>query len=257
MLLRLRRVDRRVRSFGSMRLRGKVCVVTGAASGIGLATVNLFKREGANVAAFDRDEAVRDVGAGLKVICDVTDEASVYAAFDHVRSEMGPIDALVTSAGVGLECKFAQTSLTAWNEVIAINLTGSFLCAKHALTDMTPGGSLVFISSMSALVATADEAAYCASKAGVIGLMRSIAVDYADIPIRSNCICPGVIDTPMNQPMWRARGADFRRMVEAGHPLGRLGSASDVALAALYLASNESAFMTGSQMVLDGGYTAR
>jgi NAD(P)-dependent dehydrogenase (short-subunit alcohol dehydrogenase family) len=240
-----------------VRLAGKICVVTGGASGIGRETAATFKREGARVVALDRSESVHDVGADLAVVCDVADERGVSDAFEQIRSELGPVDALVTSAGVALECRFEQTPLDAWNEVIAVNLTGSFLCAKYAVQHINPGGSLVFISSMSALVATADEAAYCASKAGVIGLMRSIAVDCADIPVRSNCICPGVIDTPMNEPMWEARGPEFRQMVESSHPLRRLGSAADVAQAAVYLASAESSFVTGAELVVDGGYTSR
>jgi len=240
-----------------VRLEEKISVVTGAASGIGRETAETFKREGARVVALDRSESVSDVGADLSIVCDVADERVVADAFEQIRSELGPVDTLVTSAGVALECRFEQTPLDAWNEVIAVNLTGSFLCAKHAVRHINPGGSLVFISSMSALVATADEAAYCASKAGVIGLMRSIAVDCADIPVRSNCICPGVIDTPMNEAMWEARGPEFRRMVESSHPLRRLGTAADVAQAAVYLASAESAFVTGAELVVDGGYTSR
>jgi dihydroanticapsin dehydrogenase len=240
-----------------MRLKDRVCVITGAASGIGRETIGVFVREGARVAALDRDPSVEDLTDALGIVCDVADEASVERAFDTVRDELGEIGAVVTAAGVALECRVEETPLDAWNTVLAVNLTGSFLCAKHAIRRMAPGGSLVFVSSMSALIATADEPAYCASKAGVIGLMRSIAVDCASVPIRSNCICPGVIDTPMNEPMWEARGPAFRRMVEESHPLGRLGSPADVAHMAAYLASDESGFVTGSQFVIDGGYTAR
>jgi NAD(P)-dependent dehydrogenase (short-subunit alcohol dehydrogenase family) len=240
-----------------VRLQDRICVVTGAASGIGRETVSVFKREGATVAALDRNGSVRDVGADLSVVCDVADEPRVAEVFEQISSQLGRVDALVTSAGVALECRFEETPLDAWDEVIRVNLTGSFLCAKHAVRHINPGASLVFISSMSALVATADEAAYCASKAGVIGLMRSIAVDCADIPVRSNCICPGVIDTPMNEPMWQARGAEFRHLIESSHPLGRLGRATEVAQAAVYLASSESAFVTGTELVVDGGYTSR
>lgn len=240
-----------------MTLRDRVCVVTGAASGIGRETAALFAREGARVAGLDRDPSVEEAGDVLGLVCDVADESSVEQAFEAVRNRLGRIGAVVTAAGVAFECRFEETPLEAWNAVLAVNLTGSFLCAKHAIPRMQPGGSLVFISSMSALIATADEAAYCASKAGVIGLMRSIAVDCASVPVRSNCICPGVIDTPMNEPMWNERGAEFRREVEAAHPIGRLGTADDVARMAAYLASDDSSFVTGSQFVVDGGYTAR
>ena len=242
---------------GSGRLEGKVCAVTGAASGIGRAVAGLFAAQGARVAALDRSEALRAGAYPLELLCDVADEASVERAFETIAGKLGPIDALVTSAGVALESRFEDTPVEAWNDVLAVNLTGSFLCAKHAVRRRAERCSLVFVSSMSALVATADEAAYCASKAGVIGLMRSIAVDRAEIGVRANCVCPGVVDTPMNEPMWLARGPEFRRMVESSHPLGRLGRAEDVALAALYLASDESSFVTGAELVVDGGYTSR
>lgn len=242
----------------SERLRGKTCVITGAASGIGREAVQTFKLHGAEVAALDiDDDALATTGADLKLACDVSDERSVAGVFDEVRRGLGPLDVLVTCAGVALEAKAHETTLEGWNRVLAVNLTGSFLCAKYAIPGLRQNGSLVFISSMSALVATADEPAYCASKAGVLGLMRSIAVDYSSLPLRSNCICPGVIDTPMNEPMWAARGATFRQLVQEAHPLGRLGTPRDVVNMIVFLASDESAFVTGSVLVVDGGYTAR
>jgi meso-butanediol dehydrogenase / (S,S)-butanediol dehydrogenase / diacetyl reductase len=234
-----------------------VCVVTGAASGIGRAVTELFRAEGARVAALDRVPADGGPDADLSLVCDVSDEVSVIESFEKIVADLGAVDALVTSAGVALESELTETELADWNAVIAVNLTGSFLCAKHAVTQRSDSCSLVFISSMSALVATADEAAYCASKAGVIGLSRSIAVDCAPLGVRSNCICPGVIDTPMNEPMWEVRGLEFRRFVEESHPLGRLGRPEDIAQMALFLASDESTFVTGSSFVADGGYTSR
>jgi NAD(P)-dependent dehydrogenase (short-subunit alcohol dehydrogenase family) len=223
-------------------------VVTGAASGIGRAVTERFRAEGAQVAALDRVPIDGEPAAELSLVCDVSDEVSVTESFEQIVAELGPVDALVTSAGVALESEFSETKLADWNDVLAVNLTGSFLCAKHAVRRRSDSCSLVFISSMSALVATADEAAYCASKAGVIGLARSIAVDCAPLGVRSNCICPGVIDTPLNEPMWEVRGAEFRRFVEQSHPLGQM---------ALFLASDESTFVTGSSFVADGGYTSR
>jgi meso-butanediol dehydrogenase/(S,S)-butanediol dehydrogenase/diacetyl reductase len=240
-----------------VRLESKVCVVSGAASGIGRAVSERFRAEGARVAALDRVPIDDEPTAGLSLVCDVSDETSVAESFEQIAAALGPVDALVTSAGVALESEFTETRLADWNNVLAVNLTGSFLCAKHAVRRRSGACSLVFISSMSALVATADEAAYCASKAGVIGLARSIAVDCASLGVRSNCICPGVIDTPMNEPMWAARGAEFRRVVEQSHPLGRLGRPDDIAQMAVFLASDESTFVTGSSFVADGGYTSR
>lgn len=240
-----------------LRLESKVCVVTGAASGIGRAVTELFRAEGAQVAALDLVPSEGALATDFSLVCDVSDEVSVAESFEKVAAELGPVDALVTSAGMALESVFTETKLADWNTVIGVNLTGSFLCAKHAVTRRSDACSLVFISSMSALVATADEAAYCASKAGVIGLSRSIAVDCAPLGVRANCICPGVIDTPMNEPMWEVRGTEFRKFVEESHPLGRLGRPEDIAQMALFLASDESTFVTGSSFVADGGYTSR
>ena len=240
-----------------MRLSGKVCIVTGGGSGIGLATVRRFMAEGALVAALDIDPASAAAsGAQLPLACDVGDEQSVAAAFGAVLGQFTRLDVVVANAGIAHEVRLDQTDLADWDRVIRVNLTGSFLCAKQAVRRMPDGGSLIFHASMSGVVATADEPAYCASKAGVIGLARAIAVDHARDRIRANCVCPGVVDTAMTAEQFKPH-PDFRRQLEAAHPLGRFASPDEIAAVTTFLASDESSFMTGAIVMADGGYTAR
>ncbi len=239
------------------RLSGKVCAITGAGSGIGLATVRRFLAEGAQVAALDLDpRRASEAGAQLATVCDVTQEPSVEAALDECVGRFGRLDVLVANAGIALEKRLDETELREWDRVLQVNLTGVFLCAKHAVRRMPRGGALVFHASMSGMVATADEPAYCASKAGVIALARSIAVDHAAQGIRANCVCPGVVDTPMTIEQF-APHPEFRRAVEGMHPLGRFAEPDEIASATVFLASDESSFVSGTTLVVDGGYTAR
>ncbi len=238
-------------------LTDKVCLVTGGGSGIGAATIRKFAEVGAITVSLDLDEAraARSKPA-LALRCDVTDEEQVQMALDLILNRFGSLDVAVMNAGIALEVPLTETSLEDWNKVIGVNLTGPFLVAKHALRRMPHGGSLVFHASMSGLVATANEPAYCASKAGVIGLSRAIAVDYASAGIRSNCVCPGVVDTPMTREQF-AGHEDFRDMVQRAHPLGRFANPDEIATATAFLASDDARFITGTELVVDGGYTAR
>jgi NAD(P)-dependent dehydrogenase (short-subunit alcohol dehydrogenase family) len=240
-----------------MRLTDKVCIVTGGGSGIGLATVAKLQAEGARVAALDIDQGrAQQSGADLGLACDVGDETSVVEAFDAVLAEFSRLDVVVANAGIAHEVRLDQTTLADWERVLRVNLTGAFLSAKHAVRRMPEGGSIVFHASMSGVVATADEPAYCASKAGVIGLSRAIAVDHARDRIRSNCVCPGVVDTPMTIEQF-APHPDFRRQIEAAHPIGRFAQPAEIAAVTAFLASDESSFVTGAVLLADGGYTAR
>jgi meso-butanediol dehydrogenase / (S,S)-butanediol dehydrogenase / diacetyl reductase len=237
-----------------MRLEERVCVVTGAASGIGRATAELAAAEGGIVLGLDREPD--DSAAYPLLTCDVSDESSVEAAVAEIAARHGRIDALVPCAGVAHEATVPETTLEAWDHVLRVNLTGVFLCAKHAIPLMSPGSSIVVVASMSGVVATDGEAAYCASKAGAIGLARALAADHADSGIRANAVCPGVIDTPLNAGLWQLRGEEFKQELAARHPLGRLGRAEEVAQVIVFLASPESSFVTGAVLLADGGYTA-
>lgn len=232
-------------------LSGRVCVVTGAASGIGRTTVEVCRDQGATVIGLDLAG-----GSDSIVCCDVTSEDAVESAFSTVASCYGGVDALIACAGAQHQAIATETSLKDWQRMIDVNLTGVFLCAKHAIPRFRTGGSIVAIASVSGLVATDGEAAYCSSKAGVIGLVRALAVDYANEGIRANAICPGVIDTPMNDVLWRERGAEFRNEVAELHPVGRLGSPREVAEVAAFLASPRSSFVTGATWTVDGGFSA-
>ncbi len=240
-----------------MPLKDKVCVVTGGGSGIGAATVARFTQDGAVTVSLDLDAAgAARSDPALALACDVTDERAVEVALDEVLRVYGRLDVAVMNAGIALEASLGDTTLEEWDRVIGVNLTGSFLVAKHAVRRMPRGGALVFHASMSGLVATLDEPAYCASKAGVIGLSRAIAVDYAKHGIRSNCVCPGVVDTPMTRTLFEGHD-DFREAVRTQHPAGRFATPAEIAAASAFLASDDAAFVTGTELVVDGGYTAR
>jgi NAD(P)-dependent dehydrogenase (short-subunit alcohol dehydrogenase family) len=250
-----------------MRLQGKVALITGAASGIGLATTLLFVREGARVMAIDRDgpllerrlEEPANAGEVLARQADVTREADLAAAFDELQRRLGGPDIVYANAGVAGDGTALETSLEHFERVTAINLSGVFLTAREAVRGMQGrGGSLILQGSISGLVGMGAELAYEASKGGVHAMTRALAIDHAAQGIRVNAICPGVVMTPMVES-WFARSGDpqLKTRVTERHPLGRLGTPADIANLALYLASDESAWMTGASLVIDGGYTAR
>jgi NAD(P)-dependent dehydrogenase (short-subunit alcohol dehydrogenase family) len=244
-------------SVAAMKLDKRVILVTGGGSGIGASTVQRLREEGAVTVSLDLNiDRANASEPALGLACDVTDEVSVVAALDEVVARFGSVYGAVLNAGIALEVPLHETTLQQWNSVLAVNLTGAFLVAKHTITRMTGPGALVFHASMSGLVATADEPAYCASKAGVIGLSRAIAVDYASRGIRSNAVCPGVVDTPMTREQF-APHPTFRTLVEGMHPLGRFARPTEIAAATAYLISDDASFVTGTELIVDGGYTAK
>ncbi len=249
-----------------MRFDGKVALVTGAARGIGAAIVEGFVDAGAAVIAFDLDgEGVRELSRRLcskgKVIPlagDVTDEANVRDAVERTVREGGRLDVLVNNAGIELTGPVPEFTADQWDRQLAVNLKAAFLFARHAIPQMRGrGGAIVNISSVHAFVSYPHNAAYDASKAGLLALTRTLALDHGCDGIRTNAICPGYIDTPMLDQALSAlpdREAVERRVM-AAHPLGRIGTPADVANAVLFLASEEAAFISGTYLVVDGGMT--
>ncbi|MEW6230343.1 MAG: SDR family oxidoreductase [Bacillota bacterium] len=253
-----------------MNLTGKVAIITGGGLGIGRATAVLFAREGARVAIFDIDSAsaeettrlVREAGGeGLFFEVDVSDPTSVQVAVDQVERAFGKIDILVNNAGIYKKGNLLETSLEDWNRILAINLTGVFLCSKYCVERMARngGGVIVNVASEAGLVGIKDQIAYNVSKGGVIALTRSAAVDFAERDIRVNCICPGTTETPLVAEAIR-READpgaVRRSLESCRPANRLGRPEEIARAILFLASDDVSYATGSILAVDGGYTAQ
>lgn len=244
-----------------MRLAGKVALITGAASGIGLATASRFVAEGARVVAADIAPSGKEASYTLHpTILDVADEASWQAAIRYCEEQFGRLDILVNNAGIGTPGPILDLELANWRRVMAVNLDGVFLGIKHAVPAMkrAGGGSIVNVSSMLGHVATVNASAYCASKGGVTLLTKAAALEMgADGGlIRVNSVHPGYIETPLLKVGLDANPA--RRQVITGEtPIGHLGRDEDVAAAILYLASDDAAFTTGSALVVDGGYTAR
>lgn len=254
------------------RVQGKVALVTGGALGIGEAAARLLAREGAAVAVTDvLDEAGQAVVRAIEAEggrarywhMDVGDEASVARVFGEVVEAFGEITVLVNNAGIaGANRPTHEITEEEWDLVQKVNVKGVFFCTKHAIPSMkrAKGGSIIHLSSIYGLIGAPDSPPYHASKGAVRLMAKTDAMFYAPDGIRVNSLHPGYIWTPMVENHLRNSGAD----VEAGkaglaqlHPIGKLGEADDIAYGILYLASDESKFVTGSELVIDGGYTAR
>ena len=237
---------------------GRTAVVTGGASGIGLGIAKFLANDGHRVAILDRanaDVAAKEVDGSIGVDCDVSDRAAVAAAFDRVRNELGPVEILVTSAGVEAFEPTIEITPESWDRVIAVNLTGTFSCVQHALPDMVAAkwGRIVTIGSTSAESGAPRMAHYTASKGGVISLTRSLAVDFARKGITANCVNPTIVDTPMAQHA-AAEGKVPPADVLAQHvPAGRAGTPEDIAGAVAYLCSEGASYVTGQIINVSGG----
>jgi NAD(P)-dependent dehydrogenase (short-subunit alcohol dehydrogenase family) len=235
------------------RLSGKIAIVTGAASGIGKASVELFRREGATVVG-------ADIGEGADVRVDAGDEAQVRDLVERVAREQGGLDIFFANAGIsGGWSSIAEQTAADWAEILRVNLIGPFLAIKYAAPAMKlrGGGSIVCTASVAGLRSGAGGAAYSASKAGVINLVETAAQQLSGTGIRVNAICPGLIETGMTKPMYdaaRERGQEQR--IGALNPLQRGGEPAEIAAAALFLASDEASYVNGTALVVDGGLSS-
>lgn len=254
------------------RLEGKVAVVTGGALGIGAETCTMLAREGASVAVTDLkeddgnavvDSIGRDGGTAQFWRLDVTDEAQVKGVFAKVAETFGKLNVLVSNAGISGENKPTdEIAAEDWDKVIAVNVRGVFLCTKHAIPPMRQagGGSIINLSSIYGLVGAPDLPPYHASKGAVRLMTKTDALLYAKDRIRVNSVHPGYIWTPLVEDLARRSGReveDFRHELDSKHPIGHVGEPSDIAAGIVYLASDEAKFVTGSELVIDGGYTAQ
>ena len=254
------------------RVADRVALVTGGSLGLGHATCLMLGREGASVAVTDVNdepgrataEAIREAGGAAEYWhLDVTDEDQLQQVIDAAAGRFGGLDILVNNAGIsGINRPTDEIPQAEWDRVMDVNVKGVFLCTKHAIAHMRRrgGGSIVNLSSIYGLVGAPDLPPYHASKAAVWMMSRTDALLYAADNIRVNSIHPAYIWTPMVEQIGREDpdGVEaFRQRIAAKHPLGHIGEPDDIAYAVLYLASDESKFVTGSALVIDGGYTAR
>lgn len=246
-------------------LEGQVCVVTGAASGIGAAVARGLAQAGASIALLDRDlagaeqvasELIADGAAALAVRCDIADEASVQAAAQRVQAELGSCYALVNNAGLLRAGDLTDVSLADWNYVLSVNLTGYLLCARAFAKPMREAGrgSIVNVASISGLFPQTGSGAYSASKAGVLLMSRQMAVEWGPQGIRSNAICPGMIRTALSAGFYEEAGFEARRAAVTASR--RIGEPRDIADVALFLASPRAAYVNGAEISVDGGMSS-
>ena len=252
---------------GRGEVDGRVALVTGAASGIGLATAHCFAREGAILILADRDAAKLQAalpglpgGPHQKVVLDVTDEQGWAALFTEIDQRHGRLDILVNNAGYGTFRSIADTTLAGWRSIMAVNLDSVFLATRAMLPLLAKseaGGAIVNMSSIRGIAGGANAASYCAAKGGVRLLTKAVALECAALGngVRANSIHPGHIVTPLTAPAHADEAT--HRMLLADIPIGRMGTAEEVADAILFLASDRSRYMTGAELVVDGGSLAQ
>jgi NAD(P)-dependent dehydrogenase (short-subunit alcohol dehydrogenase family) len=238
------------------RLQGKVCVITGVAGGIGAATAALFAREGARVVGVD---LIEHSTGELALQADVADEDAVRSVYTRAHEELGRVDVLFNNAGISPndDASVLETTLEAWERVQAVNLRSVFLCCKHGIPHLLDGGggSVINTASFVALLGAAtSQISYTASKGGVLALSRELGIEFARRGVRVNALCPGPVDTPLLRELYAKDPEQAaRRLVHV--PMGRFAAAEEIASAVLFLASDESSFITASAFVVDGGIT--
>jgi 2-keto-3-deoxy-L-fuconate dehydrogenase len=243
------------------RLDGRIALVTGGASGIGEQTCRVFSAAGARVLVLDLDEARAKSLAGElpeaeAIACDITDESQVERAFGRI----GRLDILVNNAGIGLVGGVTETELADFQRIFRVNVEGAFLVTKHAVPLLIAShGAIVNIGSVAGLIGVKKRFAYCASKGAIVAMTRQLAVDYPT-EFRVNCICPGTVDTPFVEgyleKYHKHEKEQVRAQLNQRQPIGRLGRPEEIANMALYLASDEAAFVNGAILPIDGGWTA-
>jgi len=245
-----------------LRLAAKVAIVTGAASGIGLGIAQLFIKEGAKVVFSDINKSGRvaadTVGKNaLFIECDISKAESVKNLVAKTLKSFGTIDVLINNAGIVYQKPISETSDENWNAVINTNLRGPFLLTREVLPifDKHGKGKIVNIASIAGIIGYENLSAYCASKGGIIAMTRSLALEFAPKKINVNCICPGAIKTGMTKVI-EDNGIMLKQILMS-IPAGRMGDPIDIANAALYLASDESDYVTGASIVVDGGWSVR
>jgi NAD(P)-dependent dehydrogenase (short-subunit alcohol dehydrogenase family) len=240
-----------------MRLDGKIAVVTGGLSGIGAAVAQRMASEGATVIAADRSTNETTLGSAsrLPLHVDVQDPASVDSMVRAVIARHGRLDCLVNSAGIGSDIPFLQTSLKTFDRIMAVNLRGTFIVGQAAALTMkeTGGGSIVNIASVSGITGNADRSAYGASKWGVVGLSRVMAINLAAFGIRVNVLAPGAVETPPGRPDAPGRGG---QAMDRPHSAAPLRAPEEVAGGVVFLCSGDASFITGHVLVVDGGFSA-
>ena len=252
-----------------MKLSGKVCVVTGAGSGIGKATARLFAQEGGRLTVADVDaeraratgEDIRRAGGEAREVAgDVSRPDDVQRMLAETLRAFGRVDVLVNNAGFGFAATVEDTSEEDWDRIMAVNVKGVFLGCKYAVPLMRKqgGGVIVNTASVVSVVGIRNRAAYCASKGAVASLTKAMAIDHAQDGIRVNCIAPGTIDSPYFDRMFAASPdpKKLRQELEGRHIMNRLGTPEEIAKGMLYLACDDSSYVTGSTLLVDGGMTA-
>jgi NAD(P)-dependent dehydrogenase (short-subunit alcohol dehydrogenase family) len=250
------------------KLKDQVAIITGAQRGIGLAIAKRFVVEGAKVIIADVNDATSEVDALRQhsgdvafIRADVSQEADIVNLVDQTMLRHGRIDILVNNAGIEFAKTVVDTSVEEWDGLMAVNLRGTFLCSRGVIPQMRSQGrgNIINIASELGLVGEANVAAYCASKGGVVMLSKAMAIDHGREGIRINCLCPGPVTTQLLEDVFASSDdpQGLRQRFEAATVLGRLGRPEDVAAAAVFLASDDSAFMAGADLVVDGGWTAR
>jgi len=251
------------------RLKGKVCFVTGGASGMGRVAASMFCGEGARVAVADvnedqREDAAAEArkqgGEAHAIACDVTKEQEVRAAIADTVKRYGRLDVLYNNAGIMMseDHSVVDTEEWVWDKTLAVNLKGIYLCCKYGIPEMmkSGGGSVINIASFVALVGcSVPQDAYTATKGAVIALTKSLAVQFGPKKVRTNAICPGPIETPL-MTAWLLKDAEAKRVRLARNPSGRFGKPEDIVNAGIYLASDESTWTNGAVLVIDGGITS-